>query len=71
MRRVALLLVFAAFACQGCRTASRERERLTDARDRENDGLDEKRKDAIFDLSRDSRLNPSGAYLDRQVPPRR
>jgi hypothetical protein len=58
VRRIALSIVLAALACQGCGTTSRESERLVDTRERERMGLDEKRKSAIWDLSRDSRFNP-------------
>jgi hypothetical protein len=58
MRRIALLLVLASLACQGCNVTSRECERLVEARDHELSGLDEKRKGAIWDLSRDPRFNP-------------
>lgn len=58
MRRLALVLALAALACQGCNGTPRERERLVETRERERSGLEEKRKSAIWDLSRDSRFNP-------------
>ena len=66
MRYLVLLLALSAAACQGT-PRRHEHEQLVATRDKEWAGIEEKRKDAILDLSGLQPSNGEAAYLQRQA----